>query len=139
MEAHGMPSEEQSFPPYVLTELGIQRRVLAWIDPNVDRIGNTLWPRNTAAGLTAHLSDDPNTIGNTSVESVVGYLRELTEAGLVRFDSADGTYTRTAEGTAALGGVIYAQEEEAGRLVHMPDGTWTTPEAAKQVPVAPSE
>jgi hypothetical protein len=108
--------------PYVLEDLGIQRRVLGWIDPHSDLIGSTAWPRNTAAGLSAHLTDDQNTIGDTSVEAVVAYLAELAQAGFVAH-SEDGTYAMTLAGASAMGGVCYAEEVAAGRLIAQEDGT----------------
>lgn len=113
---------------YVLDDLGIQRRVLGWLHPHGDRIGSVVWPRNTAAGLSAHLSDDPNTTGDTSVEAVVGYLAELAQAGLVVADG--GEYTLTLAGASALGGAVYADEVAAGRFVAQEDGTHAASDAA---------
>jgi hypothetical protein len=122
-----MEASVETAVPYVLTDPA--GRVLAWMNPHSDRIGNTNWPRNEAAGLSAHLTDDPNTYGDTSVEAVVGYLAELVGAGFIEH-AADGTYNRTARGDEVLGGVCYADEVAAGRLVAQEDGTHVAAAAA---------
>lgn len=130
---------EASVSTYVLEDLGNARRVLAWLDPNSDRIGNVMYPRNTPGGLSAHLTDDPNTVGDTSIEAIVNYLAELVDAGLVERDN-DGTYTRTAAGSAALGGVVYADAHAAGLVTLREDGSgYEFVDAPAEAPAAPVE
>lgn len=129
---------EASTQTYVLDDLGVPRRVLAWMGPYTDRVGNRTFPRDTIVGLCVHMSDDPHSRGDLedgsfSTEAMVAYLAELCDAGLAE-RAGNGTYSRTPAGDTALGGVIYADEESAGRLVHMTDGTWLPPEQA-QAPV----
>lgn len=115
--------------PFILEDLGVHRRVLAWMGPYIDRIGKQFWPRDTALGISMHLTDDDHTHGDTSVDAVVGYIADLCDAGLV-VHNPNGTYSKTPAGIAALGGCIYADEVAAGRLVAMPDGTHVVPDQA---------
>ena len=117
---------------YVLDDYGLPRRVLAWVSPESHHIGSQVsgavvsitvgdipvegavvevpvFARNTADGLSVHLTDDPNTVGDVSPEGVQVVLGELAGAGLVK-KNRDGSFARTAAGVRALGGTVYADK-----------------------------
>jgi hypothetical protein len=103
-------SDNADTPEVAHDPLGPSHRVLAWLDPHSDRIGAQVFPRNTAEGLSAHLSDDPNTPGGFDAADITALLKELEEKGMVH-DAGDGTWQRTPLGDETLGGVVYAAQK----------------------------
>lgn len=118
------PAIQSDGSPFVLSS-EIHHRLLAWIDDSDDPIGGWAYPRYTTEGLAAHLTDDWATTnplkvretgevltddGTYTPEIVDALLNDLENEGLVKH--SNGEWHRTAKGTKALGGIVYADHAD---------------------------
>jgi hypothetical protein len=122
----------------------LHHRVLGWLADVEEPIGNRFYSRATAAGLAAHLTDDPSTNvrvairesgevlsedGTYTEEIIATLLDDLEKAGLVKV-VAD-KYYRTPEGDEALGGVVYADLPAAEKRSEEHKAFFAKPKATK--------